>query len=526
MKPARPTREHILAEIQRLAASSPDQAVGRDRFAKETGIKPTVWTKHWATWSEACTEAGVTPNTLTRALDRDDMLRQLAEVTRSLGRVPTYNQLRVEWHKQSEFPTPQTFQVRFGAKAQLNAALREWVERHPDFSDIAPLLPPPARAVELEPGPVAPEITVQPIVSDSFVPPIIAGLPSLARMEKALPIEFENRVATAFEVLGLEVQRLGQGSGREPDGIAKCREHGWAVVYDAKARTGPYRLLAPEERKFREYIKRYTHDLRREGMGRFYFALISSAFSENDLPRARELCHATDARAVALVEATALVKLVEQHVATSRTFTHEQLERAFSETRIVRETDIGDGTPLRPVHDLSPVSTDEPSTGRSTPRGNFETLMARWPDFEAKVKTFAEFFDYTLIYCLATPLQSSDGLDTAKPEDAALNGRREATLNGLGLLNRFAWELVRELNVRPRAEAEAKALLGRFQSLLAAPAVLRIEELYAELGPRSRQPAEFTSRLERLRLFKNDYESFARASNQHIGAEFFRPYVP
>jgi hypothetical protein len=56
--------------------------------------------------------------------------------------------------------------------------------------------------------------------------------------------------------------------------------------------------------------------------------------------------------------------------------------------------------------------------------------------------------------------------------------------------------------------------------------MLLLEELYEALGARSPQPAEFAKRMERLRSFKHDYESFARVANQHIGSEFFRPYVP
>ena len=156
----------------------------------------------------------------------------------------------------------------------------------------------------------------------------------------------------------------------------------------------------------------------------------------------------------------------------------------------------------------------------------FATLMTRWPDFEAKVKMFAEFFDYSLIYCLATPLQRNDGLDLTTPEDAALNGRREATLAGLGLLNHLTHDIVRDLRSRPESVDAARSIVSRFRTLLAAPAMLSVESLYETLGPRSHQPGEFTTRMERLRAFKNDYESFARVANQHVGSDFFRPYIP
>src|SRR5262249_36595818 len=156
--------------------------------------------------------------------------------------------------------------------------------------------------------------------------------------------------------------------------------------------------------------------------------VVSSGFSDGDLTRARELAKTTEAKAVALLDASALVKLVQQRIKSPLEFAYQHLERAFSDTRIVKATDIGDGEPLRFTATRGPV--EGTVTDREADE-SFEKLMGRWPDFEAKVKMLAEFFDYSLIYCLATPLQRADGLDLTKPEDAALNARREATLRGL-----------------------------------------------------------------------------------------------
>jgi hypothetical protein len=525
----RPTKEFVLAEIRRLVAAEPERSLGRTRFARETGIKQSVWEgRYWPTWSDALKEAGAAPNTMNQPLDEDDLLRQLAEFTRELGRVPSAQHLRMRSRSRPDFSSDKTYFSRFDSAAGMADALRAWVTERGEYADVATLLGDPAKGAGSKPaasdeGGARSDL----ILSDSFVPPVVAGLPSLARMETALPIEFEKRVASAFEMLGLEVQRLGQGSGREPDGIARCRQHGWVLIYDAKARAGMFRMLAPEERKFREYIVANTENLRREGMTRSYFVIVSSAFSESDLAKARELSKTTEAKAIALVEAEALVKLVQQRIKSPLDFTYQHLERAFSDTRIVKARDIGDGEPLR--FDVAPAPHPLGSEGTIHDRDAneaFDKLMVRWPDFEAKVKMFAEFFDYSLIYCLATPLQSSDGLDPTKPEDAALDGRRAATLSALGLLNSLAYDIVKELRSRPPSIEAARGMVDRFRKLLAAPAMLALEELYAALSARSRRTVEFTSRMERLRAFKHDYESFARSANQHIGNEFFRPYIP
>jgi len=163
---------------------------------------------------------------------------------------------------------------------------------------------------------------------------------------------------------------------------------------------------------------------------------------------------------------------------------------------------------------------------KSETKVDFRKLIRRWPDFEAKVKTFAEFFDYSLIYNIASPLRAADWLDLSAPQDAALNARREAALSAVGFLNRLSFELAGDLNPRPRRTDEAKRLASRFSALMAAPRVLAIEELLQTLARRSPHPEDITQCLERLVAFKRDYESFSRAANQHLGAEFFRQYVP
>ena len=48
---ARPSKEHIITEIQRTAAENDGVALGQERFHRETGISPGSWRgKYWLTW--------------------------------------------------------------------------------------------------------------------------------------------------------------------------------------------------------------------------------------------------------------------------------------------------------------------------------------------------------------------------------------------------------------------------------------------------------------------------------------------
>ena len=73
-----------------------------------------------------------------------------------------------------------------------------------------------------------------PAAADSrspFLPPIVADLAGVSKRNEAveaqyegvgrnLAVVFERKLHHAFRILGFDVQALGQGSGREPDGVA------------------------------------------------------------------------------------------------------------------------------------------------------------------------------------------------------------------------------------------------------------------------------------------------------------------
>jgi hypothetical protein len=136
-------RERILSEIKRLVKEN-GSSPGREVFERETGIRRSEWLgRYWARWGDALTEAGYVPNSLQGKADTSFILRKMGEAIRHHGKIPTEAELRMYAKTDSEFPSHSTFTNNFRGKAEMLAKLREFIQQHPDLSDITPLLPPP-----------------------------------------------------------------------------------------------------------------------------------------------------------------------------------------------------------------------------------------------------------------------------------------------------------------------------------------------------------------------------------------------
>jgi Meiotically up-regulated gene 113 len=150
------SREHVLAELKRLAARSGGRAPGRRTFERETGIRMSEWFGvYWARWGDALAEADLSPNQWQPRLDPDAVLGSLAMIVRHLGHTPTEGELRIYARAHPESPGHDTYRNHFGTKADTIARLRQWVGERPDFADVAALLGPdvaePAVAVAPRP---------------------------------------------------------------------------------------------------------------------------------------------------------------------------------------------------------------------------------------------------------------------------------------------------------------------------------------------------------------------------------------
>ncbi|ODR80030.1 hypothetical protein BG842_02900 [Haladaptatus sp. W1] len=157
---------------------------------------------------------------------------------------------------------------------------------------------------------------------DSYIPPIVSVLPDLARntediqsiaeeMGQAVETLFEDRLAKCLRMLGYAVDERGQGTGQNPDGIAKARQYNYALIYDAKVRQNGYRFSTNDERQFRDYIDAEVQYLQNQGFRNIYFVVFSGTFDADRPDAIRRLKIATQIQEVRLIEAAALLELLE-----------------------------------------------------------------------------------------------------------------------------------------------------------------------------------------------------------------------
>ncbi|MCB1018620.1 MAG: GIY-YIG nuclease family protein [Acidobacteria bacterium] len=120
------TKNQILSEIRRTAEENGGEPLGIQRFQAETGITRTDWLgKYWARWGDAQKEAGFEANTLQGPRGDEELLGQLAEYVRELGRFPVVSELRLRARTHSGFPWHNTV-ARLGNKEAQITMLRDY----------------------------------------------------------------------------------------------------------------------------------------------------------------------------------------------------------------------------------------------------------------------------------------------------------------------------------------------------------------------------------------------------------------
>ena len=128
------------------------------------------------------------------------------------------------------------------------------------------------------------------------------------RSGTSLERAFEKNIDAAFTMLGYETKLLGQGQGRVPDGWALAHEESYVILWDGKIRANAYGL-GTDDRTIREYITTQSRELNR--LRNIYYVIVSNAFTDDCEDSIAGMKMETEVSEVILLEAKALVAIVE-----------------------------------------------------------------------------------------------------------------------------------------------------------------------------------------------------------------------
>lgn len=201
------------------------------------------------------------------------------------------------------------------------------------------------------------EANSKPLIKDIssdylWLPPIIQDLEELAynrptdwSLKQGLKPEkaFETKLRYVFTLLGYDVTELGQGKGREPDGVAisiGLTEH-YAIVYDAKAREDKY-VVGTNDREMKEYIFNKVQELTKLRISKVYFMVISSRFDAgaSNIGLIKNVYKQTRVPVV-LITARDLMFLVENKL-QDISIDHNQIEDLLLDTGLITREKITD----------------------------------------------------------------------------------------------------------------------------------------------------------------------------------------
>lgn len=130
------TKEHILAEIRRTASANSGRPLGRQSFAKQTGIREPDWRgRYWARWGDALKEAGFAPNALQKKRPDAVILGGYVQIVRKYGRLPTSAEVRLQRFENPDSPNHRLIE-RLGSKRDLVSKVLAYCKENPGNEDV------------------------------------------------------------------------------------------------------------------------------------------------------------------------------------------------------------------------------------------------------------------------------------------------------------------------------------------------------------------------------------------------------
>lgn len=220
------TKEDIITEYKKLKdhlGNSPSSTL----FHKETGIHNRHLEKIFGSnaYSKLVTECGDIPKEFFKQKSSiEEILTQWGNLALKLGKIPT----SADWAFNNCKPTIDGITKSHNLKwADFPYKFLEFYSHNNEWSDVIALIP-PRSITEPSIHKAIPKIDGLNFEFLKFIPPVVQDLVDLS-IDEEKAREFEKSVNLVFQMLGFEVTNYGQGTGRNPDGVAKENQHRYAI---------------------------------------------------------------------------------------------------------------------------------------------------------------------------------------------------------------------------------------------------------------------------------------------------------
>lgn len=263
------TKEKLIEVYERVKERKGGAPTQAEMFDEE-GVTRFQIVKHFRTFSDMMLEAGDEPREIIKRRQPDEAYYEMyGNFVRKHKRVPKFSDFVFYKLK----PNLTCFSKRFGAGLKdLPYVFAAYAAGKPEWEDVMSLIPMKAPVKKNE---KASFTGLNGSLYDK-TPPILHNLKRLSFGEGDAK-ELESKCAMILRMLGYEVQELGQGAGRNPDGIARDLRNRYAIIYDAKGRRDGY-TPGTDDRQFVEYIRKHRDGLRASGIELIVFLVISGKF--------------------------------------------------------------------------------------------------------------------------------------------------------------------------------------------------------------------------------------------------------
>ena len=294
-------------------------------FLKVSRVSKPEVTRKFRTYNEMVRAAGDTPNftPICKIYTDEEYLNSYGSYIRRFKELPNQN----TWMFHGINPVPRSYRKRFRLLwRDMPRLFHSYAKDLPEWKDVIGIL----EENDLLPG-SSPEIAFSDI---PYTKPEVLGLvPAVLQNFKLLsygagsPLEFERKSAQIFTMLGYETVMLGQGKGRNPDGVAEDAGNRYAILFDAKSRRERY-TPGTDDRQICEYIRSQRKVLTPRGFEVIYYLIISSEFGAIS-PEWTFLVQSVTGTAVSFITAENLLKLLSKKIGDPRGLDTDLIKKLF-----------------------------------------------------------------------------------------------------------------------------------------------------------------------------------------------------